>query len=460
MKMHSQKNVKQSYKIEKIAESLSQISTRQMQRCQKNKNNQNYSTLRDSLVASERESSVSTKTLSQAESTEQQRTHRKKNSFTVDKSIAKYAEPKFQKLNSIKILQKFNGDTLTSSLSNLNHEITNTETDLLEIDEKIPQSNLDKFEASRIVSIENIEFDFSVLVEIENCYEEILKDLNGNKLENKDYKEKVGGQYLRIVLSDENKLDKIFEFNKDVNIYLIQELSLFLLAMFFGNFTMLSEAELFDLKTCLSYSHRAFLYVMNTLVTKTKAPVDENLSYTKCITLLKINAKKSKYDIDSFQREFKIAESTLGNLFSNLADENEDKTILNVILEIFSLRGIEKFTKIKEGLTSNAILMDKVREIISRNEQTRENAIDEEDEDEELPQPEPPFLPEKSPNDKREYTLVLDLDETLVHYYEDEEEGQSYVKVRMGTETFIETLSNYCEIVIFTAGEKRVSFYI
>ena len=71
-----------------------------------------------------------------------------------------------------------------------------------------------------------------------------------------------------------------------------------------------------------------------------------------------------------------------------------------------------------------------------------------------LPKPNPPFLPPKDPQDKREYVLVLDLDETLVHYFEDENEETAYVKVRMNTEDFITKLSEYCEIVIFTASTQ------
>ena len=47
---------------------------------------------------------------------------------------------------------------------------------------------------------------------------------------------------------------------------------------------------------------------------------------------------------------------------------------------------------------------------------------------------------------------MLDLDETLVHYFEDENEA--YVKVRLGAEHFIRELSKYCEIAIFTASTK------
>ena len=45
------------------------------------------------------------------------------------------------------------------------------------------------------------------------------------------------------------------------------------------------------------------------------------------------------------------------------------------------------------------------------------------------------------------------MDETLVHYFEDENEA--YVKVRMGTENFIRKLSKYCEIAIFTASTQN-----
>ena len=85
------------------------------------------------------------------------------------------------------------------------------------------------------------------------------------------------------------------------------------------------------------------------------------------------------------------------------------------------------------------------------NEEIEEN----ESEDEILIQPDPPFLPEKDKNDKREYTLVLDLDETLVHYFEDNDEENAYVKVRLGAEKFIKVLSQYCEIVIFTASTQE-----
>ncbi len=49
------------------------------------------------------------------------------------------------------------------------------------------------------------------------------------------------------------------------------------------------------------------------------------------------------------------------------------------------------------------------------------------------------------------YTLVLDLDETLLHYFEKNEvEGE--LKIRPGADEFLALMSNYFEVVIFTAA--------
>jgi CTD small phosphatase-like protein 2 len=57
-----------------------------------------------------------------------------------------------------------------------------------------------------------------------------------------------------------------------------------------------------------------------------------------------------------------------------------------------------------------------------------------------------PFLPPIAEN--KEYVLVLDLDETLLHFNEQLER----VFVRPFAEKFLLQMSKYYEIVIFTAG--------
>jgi TFIIF-interacting CTD phosphatase-like protein len=52
----------------------------------------------------------------------------------------------------------------------------------------------------------------------------------------------------------------------------------------------------------------------------------------------------------------------------------------------------------------------------------------------------------------------LDLDETLIHYVE--EENNAYIQIRPYAEEFIETVYQYFELVIFTAAMKDVSHHI
>ena len=69
--------------------------------------------------------------------------------------------------------------------------------------------------------------------------------------------------------------------------------------------------------------------------------------------------------------------------------------------------------------------------------------------------PKEPFL--KPINPKYKYTLVLDLDETLVHYISDEEldNNSAYIQIRPGAEDFIKDLSEFYEIIIFTAAQQN-----
>ena len=68
-----------------------------------------------------------------------------------------------------------------------------------------------------------------------------------------------------------------------------------------------------------------------------------------------------------------------------------------------------------------------------------------------------PFLPPKAKEDSS-YCLVLDLDETLIHYVENG--SDSYFLVRPYCIEFLEELGKYFEIVVFTAAVKEYADWV
>jgi Dullard-like phosphatase family protein len=68
-----------------------------------------------------------------------------------------------------------------------------------------------------------------------------------------------------------------------------------------------------------------------------------------------------------------------------------------------------------------------------------------------------PLLPDIRSD--REYTLVLDLDETLIHF-EENSDGTSQFLLRPYAQNFIKEVSKYFEVVIFTAALKDYADYI
>ena len=393
-----------------------------------------------------------------------------KNAIPIQKEIGKMAEPRFKISSFEKLLPKFY-KSIDMSSSFVSHEITTSEIEMLEIDEKLPQKKLDQIESKRFNYIINNTFPFHFLIEIEKCYQEISKDLKGNGNKNLDYKIKIAASYLNIIMNEENIIFNYFLYNKEANKFFLRELCIFLCILFLNDFSIIKENDIADLNNCITYSHLNFLFITMILVNKTNeniylkdSNIDNNdkeminnsyLYFQKCKTIIELN--NDKIDEIKLKNNFnchnKIIKNILFNLLTNLSYVN--RSITDNIFQIFYLSKKQKFSYIiNTNIRSNNLINKKINFIIQESfspEDRQDNPSDESEEFSGSP-PEPPFFPPKKEDDKRDYCLVLDLDETLVHYFENETE--SYVKVRVGTEKFIRELSKYCEICIFTASTK------
>ncbi len=282
-------------------------------------------------------------------------------------------------------------------------------------------------------------------------------------------------------MKEDNPVTTLFMYKKEINKFLIRELCFHLIVLFLNDFKSgLKTSDLNDINKCVTYCHLNFLFVLFLIVKNTKLNnIFEHLSdmdkkedfcynsFLKCETIVELNYEK--IDDIQYKKNFhnynKKIKSILYDLLKNFPFVNN--TIAENILKIFyctkdySLSDVmDDFLKGNDLLNQkiNKIIRDSIKQKITK---TVENITEEENltnneyiEDMIIPKPSIPYLPPKNDNDKREYCLVLDLDETLIHYIEEEDEENAYVKVRMGAENFINILSEFCEIVIFTASTQ------
>ena len=66
-----------------------------------------------------------------------------------------------------------------------------------------------------------------------------------------------------------------------------------------------------------------------------------------------------------------------------------------------------------------------------------------------------PYL---KPNPEKQFTLVLDMDETLIHYYENN--GDGAFRVRPGCQQFLKEMSELYEVGIFTAAMQDYADWV
>ena len=445
-------------------------------------------------------------TISTQESKKAENPLKRSVSIPVSKELAQYTEPSLKKKKLQKLKPKFtfdkeineynkifmknnNNNSLNIEQENESspkHNYTYSEFEFLKTEEEVSQSEIEEITNNILNYTNNLkkvkkekngeDFNkknifsiFHYLINIEKCYRELSDDLRNNGLKNIEYKMIIACNYLNIINDEKYMIGDIFlQDEEDINSFLNRELCLYLTVLYLGEFLSgLNENHIREFYTCLNYCNINLLYVILDIIKKAENFVSENnikleensiefSDYQKCKILIELNNDKVK--INKYKENFHTNNKIIKNIFFNLLNILEDinPKITKIISEIFNISKKSKFKTILNNYFKNNALINEKIEIAQKkyhemsinengNSQANENIV-------EVEEILPPFLPQKKPEDKRDYTLVLDLDETLVHFFEDNFEA--YVKVRMGAENFITVLSKYCEIVIFTASTK------
>ena len=429
---------------------------------------QSQCTLRDSLALNASNSYLSTNARASIyDERMRQSTLGLQNTFKVPKNLTKYIEPRRKVSQSYKLDPKFFPDTSVSCSKQYKHDLTYSENDLFEIDEKIPQTKYDILAQKREFFLQD-SCSFGMFIQINKIYIDMINDLKINELKNEQNKERISVDFLSFMLSEDNNLGESFQFNKPMNKFLMRQFCLFLIMLYIKEFKSLSFNEVMEFHTGFAYAHTNYLFMLmiiiknysNDQVINVEA-LQEDENYMKCVALVEEQKKKEIISEEKFTLLFKRYNKILKNVLSNLIctlqspiclDQNDYKTLSMLKLCAKSMKS--QFRKFRNEIQDNNYIMAKYNSIYTQLHIITETDDDIHDDYENDVKAQVPFLPAKKIDDKREYTLVIDLDETLVHYFEEEGGENAYVKVRVGCENFITKLSEYCEIVIFTAGIK------
>ena len=156
-----------------------------------------------------------------------------------------------------------------------------------------------------------------------------------------------------------------------------------------------------------------------------------------------------------------ISSSNKNNLLNNknnLTNNNKDfiESDINLFLEYIKSYKNVKFTSLLKDLKCSPsinYLIDKVQELDNNNNNKIKTTIKKNNSKaySDSPDKEKPVAPFLKPiNPKYKYTLVLDLDETLIHHIP--LVNSDYIQIRPGAEEFVNELAEFYEIVIFTAS--------
>ena len=392
--------------------------------------------------------------------------------------------------------------------------------------QKVEQSVYDNNNNNNINKLFDLnDINFEYLLIIEKLFNELMKDIEINKMEKYTNKLSIVKDFLYIYNYEEgfkiiDIMDNYISKNKNDNIffiikeYLLQQL-IFFYSIIIIELIQKDKNDFFSgLHSLIFYFHQNFIIFLYLIITNIQPSSNHNNNIeiinnkNECIKIITEN--KTWLDKTDF-KEFlltnnKISKQTLINLLNQIKNnfqknnrdtslyfqnnlynkKNNSNNIIDLIINLFLSRitdqknqKLSEFIKeLKTFQEINFLLqlvnINNIPSIFNSNQNPEVYEFDTEDykqaqndnENEsiefnieenittqrELEQKiSEPYLNPINP--KYKYTLVLDLDETLVHYTTDNE--SAYIQIRPGTEEFLIDLSKYYEIVIFTAALKK-----
>ena len=315
-------------------------------------------------------------------------------------------------------------------------------------------------------------------------YKQLMNDFsNNNLIEKKEHfrSQVLSCDFFKFIFEDHFLLFiKYFSSSIDAIKYVFYQIFIFLTIIFLDENKKLNECSEMAYRTILLYSYQNYellLNIIKKIVNSSDTKVIKSLksrnkiiiSILRTLIPIKISKHSSKSNYNKEQHALPSIEdnNNIYNISYNLLEEIESKSKLIKTDEIKSIL-YNKLTEFISNLKSNKKLIEKIKEIekkkeieknnINNKEKNNKNKKENREDDdghfiEEKNEEKKNLILPKMEEGKYRYSLFIELDETLVHYYE---EGNNYfVKVRQGTEDFLKFMSDFCEIIIVSTSSKE-----
>ena len=251
-----------------------------------------------------------------------------------------------------------------------------------------------------------------------------------------------------------------FNYSLDIIKFLFYQVYIFLQLLYLNERNDLNESIEMSFKTILLYSSQNFQMLLD-IISNPTFYVNDEVKITKSFygrnkiiySILKTLVPKQEKNY-IYNTTYKLIEEIESSTKLNRTIELRNNIYNKLDKHIISIKYNENFkNKISQlenlNINNNILNIDSILNSVNIEEENNNNNHNNNTK-KILTLP----LPNREPEEfNYKYSLFLELDETLVHYYE---EGENYfVKVRQGTDEFLKTLHDFCEIIIVSTSNKE-----
>ena len=343
---------------------------------------------------------------------------------------------------------KENKNININNIFNINNNIINDTNNLYII---TFLSNVDLISTQKL----NIEENNKIL----KIYKYLVNNFNISN--NSDIIQLFSYEFIKIFFNGKmNIILYYFNYSLDIIKFLFYQVYIFLQLLYLNERNDLNESIEMSFKTILLYSSQNFQMLLD-IISNPTFYVNDEVKITKSFygrnkiiySILKTLVPKQENNY-IYNTTYKLIEEIESSTKLNRTIELRNNIYNKLDKHIINIKYNENFkNKISQlenlNINNNILNIDSILNSINIEEENNNNNHNNNTK-KILTLP----LPNREPEEfNYKYSLFLELDETLVHYYE---EGENYfVKVRQGTDEFLKTLHDFCEIIIVSTSNKE-----